>query len=328
MRWKSFPNRPLRALGFASLALLFTAVTIAADVDSAATKPGALRVISYNVQFLPGPGRIANKRPKLEYRAEQLGKEMSKFDIVGLQETFDDAPREILLKQLKEIWGDDYHAVVHPRPDEKRFNGGLLIASPLPILDSHFTHFTHFSDPKDYGVTADGFAGKGVLHARIQRTKDGPKDDFVDVFVTHLEARADNIREFQYPEMSAFIKQWSDPAKPTIILGDMNTHGMIEDQKDANSQYARMMKSFAEARPTAKLLDVWPTLMGEAHGGTSQQESTEKGSRIDYVIVSNPPAPAKGIVPLSIHIDPYPNAQTKFLSDHSSVWMEFEIRNP
>ncbi|MBI3735749.1 endonuclease/exonuclease/phosphatase family protein [Candidatus Sumerlaeota bacterium] len=281
-----------------------------------------LKVISYNVQFLPGPGRIANKRKFPEYRSERLGKETAKFDIVGLNETFDDEPRENIIKQWKEIWGENFHAVVHPRPDEKRFNGGLLIGSPLPIIEDHHTFYTHFSDPKDYGVLADGFAGKGVLHARILRGKDAAKDDYLDVFITHLEARADDIREFQYPEIGGFIKQYSDPRKPCLIMGDMNTHGGPAERKDPDSQYSRMIKNFSDARPGAKLIDLWPSLMGDAPGPTSEPEDLNKGSRIDYIFISNPAAPAIQLKPLKVTIDPYADAKVRFLSDHSAVTAE------
>jgi len=49
--------------------------------------PMSFRVVSYNVQFLPGPARYANKRGMPIYRAEQIAAKMSAFDIVGLNET-------------------------------------------------------------------------------------------------------------------------------------------------------------------------------------------------------------------------------------------------
>lgn len=317
-----FLIRSLALCGAISAALLLAGLAAAADPPSA-----KIRVISYNVQFLPGPGRVANKRPNLPYRAATLGKEMSKFDIVGLNETFDDEPRELLLKSLKEVWGDDYHVAVHPRPDgpdDKRYNGGLLIASRFPILESHHTYYTQFSLPKDYGFTADGFAAKGVLHARVLRSKDAPKDDYIDVFTTHLEARADKYRPSQYVELAAFVKQHSDPGHPTLIMGDMNTHGYPKDQKDPASDYNLMLKTFSDGRPGAKIVDLWPSLKGEERGGTSSQESTEKGNRIDYIFFSNPGAKGPRLKPLDVRVNFFLDKEVVALSDHSAVEGDFE----
>lgn len=285
----------------------------------------SIKVISYNVQFLPGPGRAVNKRKNLPYRAETLGRLMANYDIVGLQETFDDEPREKLLAALKAQWGDEYHVVVHPRPDEKRFNGGLLIASRFPFIETNFMHYTVFSKPEDFGVTADGFAGKGVLHARIDLPGKGT-EDYVDVFVTHLEARADDLRPAQYLEMAAFIKAHSDNRHPTLIMGDMNTKGMLEQRNDPGSQYSQLLKAFSDAREGSNMIDVWPYLMGEARGATTEQETTEKGSRIDYVFVSNPLPENQytAFTPRKVSVNGFLDPQVVALSDHSAVEVEFD----
>lgn len=303
---------------FCALVLLQSCVTHAAESEKLSVK-----AISYNVQFLPGPGRMVNKRKNLDYRAETIGRLMAQYDIVGLQETFDDDPREKLLASLKAQWGDKYSAAVHPRPEDGRFNGGLLIASHWPILESNHSYYTIFSKPEDYGVTADGHAAKGMLHARIDLPGPG-SDDYVDVFVTHLEARADELRPAQYLEMSAFIKEHSDAKHPTLIMGDMNTKGMVTLRNDPASQYNMMMKGFTEARPGADVIDVWLKLMGDAHGGTTDQETTEKGSRIDYVFVSNPLKGGASLKPTTVRVNGFLDKEVIALSDHSAVEADFE----
>ena len=275
-----------------------------------------LRVISYNVQFLPAPVSFANKRKQPEYRARQIGDAMSAFDIVGLNEVFDERYRKIIIERLEAAWGDRLNVLVSPKP-EGRFNGGCMIASRLPFVETHTMIYENFSSPEDYGVMADGFAAKGVLHARIAR---GPESgsDTIDVFVTHLEARAPDIREKQYPELAAFIRKYSDPDRPTLILGDMNTRGNREYQLDPDSRYARFMNILGTARDGG-VTDLWPELMGEAHGGTSEQESSEIGNRIDYVIVSNPQAPAQALRGVSIRVNGFLDPEVVALSDHSAV---------
>ena len=275
-----------------------------------------LRVISYNVQFLPAPVSFANKRKQPEYRARQIGDAMSKFDIVGLNEVFDERYHKIIIERLEAAWGDRLNVLVSPKP-EGRFNGGCMIASRLPFVETHTMIYENFSSPKEYGIMADGFAAKGAIHARIAR---GPEldSDTIDVFVTHLEARAPDIREKQYPELAAFIRKYSDPDRPTLILGDMNTRGNREYQLDPDSRYARFMNILGTARDGG-VTDLWPELMGEAHGGTSEQESSETGNRIDYVMVSNPQAPAPALRGVSIRVNGFLDPEVVALSDHSAV---------
>jgi endonuclease/exonuclease/phosphatase family metal-dependent hydrolase len=125
--------------------------------------------------------------------------------------------------------------------------------------------YANFSKPADYGLRADGHAAKGVIYARVAR---GPNEshNFIDVFVTHLEARADDLRPLQYKELAGFIKKTSDPEHPMLLLGDLNTYGMIEYQRDPQSQYSQLMRDLNAARPDGGVVDVWPSLKDAARG--------------------------------------------------------------
>ena len=192
----------------------------------------------------------------------------------------------------------------------------------LPIVASDAVVYKHFSKPEDYGFRADGFAAKGAIWARIARNA-AAKDDYIDVFVTHLEARADDMRPFQYKELAEFIKAKSDPKRPMLLLGDLNTRGMVVDRIDAASQYSVMMKEFNGARD-GSVTDTWVTLMGEKLGGTTDQESAEVGKRIDYILLGNPTPPALSLNPVTIQVNTYPDPQVTALSDHNAVAAEFE----
>ncbi|MBX7164976.1 MAG: endonuclease/exonuclease/phosphatase family protein [Pirellulales bacterium] len=301
------------------MALLLAAVCLTWGPARAAEP---VRAISYNVQFLPSLASIANKRGNTKYRAAELGRKLAVYDIVGLQEVFDDAPRNLLLAGLKQAWGDAYAEAVHPRPADGRFNGGLAIATRLPILAWHATYYTKSSQPKEYGLRADGFAAKGVLHARIARSAER-RDEFVDVFITHLEAAADELRPSQYKELAAFIAEHHDPAHPMLVMGDFNTHGNPADQDDATSAYHQVLTDMRGAAPKLRLVDLWPTLHGRELGGTNEQESTEIGNRIDYIFLANP-VTAELLRPRAVRVNPFPDEKTKFLSDHSAVEADLE----
>jgi endonuclease/exonuclease/phosphatase family metal-dependent hydrolase len=73
-----------------------------------------------------------------------------------------------------------------------------LLLTRFPIVESNSTVYKNFSKPADYGLRADGYAAKGVIHARVAYGNDSGMQ--LDVFVTHLEARADDLRPLQYGE--------------------------------------------------------------------------------------------------------------------------------
>jgi len=281
-----------------------------------------IRVLSYNVQFLPGIAASHNKRPNPEYRAKRIAEEVSKFDIVGLQETFEPSHRAAIKEGVKAAWKGTLNSVESPLPKDFMANGGCLILTKLPVIASDAVVYRHFSKPEEYGFRADGFAAKGAIWARIARSESA-KDDFIDVFVTHLEARADDMRPFQYKELAEFIKAKSDPKRPMLLLGDLNTRGMVEERANAESQYSVMMKDFTGAREGG-VVDTWVALMGDKLGGTTEQESPEVGKRIDYILLGNPISSGLSLKPLIIQVNTYQDPQVTALSDHNAVAAEFE----
>lgn len=292
----------------------------------AAEPTTTISVISYNVQFLPPPASFVNKRKLPDYRAKRIAEECSKFDIVGLQETFHKTHRAQIVAGLRKAWQQEPNVFVAPTPDGFNANGGTLLMTKWPMRETNSIVFKHFSSPKDFGFRADGFAAKGVIHGRITDTTGDPRKT-VDVYVTHLEARADDLRPKQYAEMATFIKNTSDPNRPMILMGDMNTAGMTDQRNDPESQYSLLMQELNQARPGGGVIDVWPHLMGDKLGGTNEQESSEIGKRIDYVFVGNPQSPAPQLIPKSIEVKTYQDEKVVALSDHNAVIAEFQWKD-
>lgn len=287
-----------------------------------ADESNTISVISYNVQFLPPPASFANKRPDPDYRAARIAEEVSKFDVVGLQEVFHRKHRDQIIAGLTEAWKQTPNTLIAPLPQEFSTNGGTALLTRQPILVTNTTVYKNFSKPEDYGLRADGFAAKGAIHARLALDATA-STRAIDVYVTHLEARADYLRPKQYEELAAFIKRTSDPKQPMILIGDMNTKGMAEFRNDPESQYVLLMRALNGARPNGGVIDVWTHLKGDELGGTSEQESSEIGKRIDYIFVGNPASPAPNLVPQSIEVKTYQDEQVTALSDHNAVVAEF-----
>jgi endonuclease/exonuclease/phosphatase family metal-dependent hydrolase len=287
-----------------------------------ADEPRTISFITYNVQFLPPPASFANKRPNPDYRAERIAEETSKFDVVSLQEVFHLKHRDQIVAGLTEAWKETPNTLIAPRPQGFTANGGTALLTRLPILVTNTTVYKNFSKPEDYGLRADGFAAKGVIHGRIAMADDN-LDSTIDVYITHLEARDDELRPKQYAELAAFIKKTSSPNRPMVLVGDMNTRGMIEYRNDPESQYSQLIKELNRARPNGGVVDVWTELRGDELGGTSEQESSEIGKRIDYIFVGNPDSAGPKLVPKSIEVKTYQDEKVTALSDHNAVVAEF-----
>ena len=84
------------------------------------------------------------------------------------------------------------------------------------------------------------------------------------------------------------------------------------------------MKELADARPRGGVSDIWLTLNGDQHGGTTDQESSEIGKRIDYILVGNPRPAAPRLIPESIEVKTYQDEKVTALSDHNAVVARFQ----
>lgn len=282
-----------------------------------------LSVISYNVQFLPPPANIANKRKDPAYRATRIADEVRQFDVIGLQEVFHLTHRAQIIDQITKGWNEKPNPVIAPQPAGFSTNGGTLLLTRRPIVETNSVVFENFSKPADYGFGADGFAAKGVIHGRIAKDPQH-LENTIDVYVTHLEARDGQLRPKQYQELAAFIQMTSDPNRPIVLVGDLNTQGQVSFRDDPQSQYSQLLQALQGARPSGRFTDVWVALRGNELGGTSEQESTEIGKRIDYVFVGNPPLPSPQLVPKSIEVKTYQDEKVIALSDHNAVVATFD----
>src|SRR5262249_38601731 len=149
--------------------------------------------------------------------------------------------------------GTEFHVLKPPADARSMFgiDSGLAVASRLPILEAHHAAYGNDSSILKYGVLADGFAAKGVLHARVGRRKDAPPAEWPDGFVTHLESKDRKAREEQYQKLAAFVRTHAAPDRPALILGDFNTRGNPAQLKDPAAPYHRLLAALQGARPGA-----------------------------------------------------------------------------
>jgi endonuclease/exonuclease/phosphatase family metal-dependent hydrolase len=294
--------------------------------DSSGQVPKKLRVISYNVQFLPGIARLFNARGNDDYRPRRLGQVLAEYDIIGLNEVFELAPRKVLLEEIHRAWGDSFfvYETPEPGPTVGRYNAGLAVVSRYPMVARHHKAYSAASSKKEFGVFADEFAAKGCLHARIE-IPDANRPFAVDILTTHLDSKLASVREIQRQEMSAFAIEHSSPENPLLFMGDFNTRGPYRPDDKPGPEYQGLLDHLRQAR--GNLTDAW-LRAGQGPAGTSEQLEADGGTRIDYIFFA-PPAQGPGPISLrSVKVERFLDPKVTSLSDHSAVVAEFDIPAP
>ncbi len=152
-----------------------------------------------------------------------------KPDVIGLCEVFVDGEK----RRIKEALRDTYpYAIEGPDEGDLESDGGLLLLSVYPFLQSHQTIYRT-------AASSDMFSNKGALHARI----DFPRYVAgVDVFYTHVQApiggSAREVIQKQLDHLSSFVQACRDWRQPAVLMGDFNTDGF--DPVIYNDMLARL----------------------------------------------------------------------------------------
>jgi endonuclease/exonuclease/phosphatase family metal-dependent hydrolase len=341
-----------RARGATKALLLAGALAATGGVDGAdaaasnAAAPGTtLRVASYNVQFvtpdLPLLGHVLREwpghKPNVAERAEAIAERLACFDIVALQETFNDQRRREILERLETAG----RACGRPSrlPSGRMFafaegpdiEGGawlplvgneLTLASRLPIVRTGAHVYGHAAEE-------DVLAAKGVLHVRLARG-----DDTIDVFVTHLQAGAEHgaVRRTQIEELASFIRREADGgANPVLVLGDFNLRGSRVDREDPGSDYNFLRRTLDAAVAPRRFADSWLATHAddpETDSGTKPRVLADgtvrpHEERIDYLFLAGPSAALR-----SMRLDFFRSelmvdgAPVGDLSDHAALLAE------
>jgi endonuclease/exonuclease/phosphatase family metal-dependent hydrolase len=290
-----------------------------------------IKVLQYNAQFYPGGLDTAGKlrltshrdRGQDSYRAREIARRINAegYDIIVLNEMFDNEDRELLINALRRQWataGKQLYS--YGPPDENHSllginlgkdldeDGGVVIVSHFPI-EPRQAHMLVFKD----STGEDSLANKGVLHVRLRRG-----NECIDVFATHLQAGkgdADAVRLKQLAQIRDFVRTHSDPRIPVLLLGDMNIRSSAPD-------YRKMCDILNEAR---RFRDVWPMLRRDL-GATNDplNPSSGEAGRIDYILYAGgSDSRYATLSPRSIELNHFLDARVRSLSDHSGVVATF-----
>jgi endonuclease/exonuclease/phosphatase family metal-dependent hydrolase len=317
-----------RSIALLILTLLGATATVRAD-QPLVPAPAAetLWIAQYNVQFVTpwDFGTVSPKHwPNTEARARAIGETLACFDIVALNETINDTRRGEIFAAMERagaacnrpsrLASGRYFAVLAgPEPDAPSFAriGNFLssdaalawlgdevaLASRLPIVDSAAMAYS-------VARGSDALAAKGVLHARLRRGGNAPQGDLLDLFVTHLQANYPDVRKVQIAELTAFIRERSDPAVPAILLGDLNIDGSAAARRDPRAEYHAMIRELA----ALGFRDP-----GQALKGTDSWQRR----RIDYLLLRS-----ARLSVAELRTEQFHDLQVRALSDHAALTAE------
>ena len=295
-----------------------------------------ISAIQYNVQFLLPDRTLAeafDHWPSVPERARAIGEALACYDIIALEETLNDDRRRDLLGELERagsrcgkpsrlpggkiftwIDGPDVAGGTNSIPNPSEIDDVFTECRSTPIGDDEVTLVSRFpivsAEAYTYvnGGGIDAFAAKGVLHARLAR---GPANDFMDVFVTHLQ-NGGPCMAGQVRELAAFVRHKADPTKPVLIMGDFNINA-------GTPEYRNLMDTLGRALPS--LRDRWVELHRGELGATTLRRTGERGPvilenrRIDFMLYSGPDVSE----PRTMEVNEFRDSRWGTLSDHAAV---------
>jgi len=194
----------------------------------------------------------------------------SEFDIIGLQEVWQESDRQRILTAAR---AGGYHAYSFTA---NAIGSGLMTLSRYPIQDVAFLRYRNSGSPEQvhYG---DYIAAKGIGLTRIKMPQ-----GMLDFYNTHLiaqyhEAEADTLaphRAAQMFEAAHFINTYSKQ-NSVILVGDLNTRA-YQVGYQLLTQYAGLIDVYRDCHPDDKGFTI-------ANDNPYLQNPVQQ--RIDYIMV-------------------------------------------
>ena len=184
------------------------------QVEDPSALQGEFDALTYNVHGLPSqitgddtPGRMVQIAPLLEA-----------FDVIGLQEDFDDNNHEVLVSDASfdtKLW---FSETVE---EDRVYGSGLSVLARQPLVEGLHEHYTDCNGVFD--GASDCLASKGFQVVRLQV---GPEaDQTLDVYNTHLEAgnglEDDRARTAHVTQLLAALSGFSE-GRAVLFLADTN----------------------------------------------------------------------------------------------------------
>jgi len=179
-----------------------------------AAADGELSFLTYNVHGLP-PEITGDDTAA---RMVEIAPLLEDFDVVGLQEDFDDSNHAVLAEVSTHLTQRRFADLFI---EERVYGSGLTVFAEL--VEEDFLH-EHYTDCNGvFEAASDCLASKGFQALRLELAPGAT----VDVYNSHLEAgggEADNqARSAHVSQLIAAMNGWS-AGRSVVFLGDTNLH--------------------------------------------------------------------------------------------------------
>jgi endonuclease/exonuclease/phosphatase family metal-dependent hydrolase len=248
-------------------------------------------------------------------RAQIIGKEAAKYELVLLQEAFN----KRLRKNIAGYATDDFKNRYMPNKRSLKINSGMFALTSFKIIDNNFVEF---SDCK--GIQC--MSKKGVQHLRLEL----PSGLKIDVFNTHLQAFQKDalIRKFQLDQAMEFLEKINKGEYPVIFAGDFNIISEIGEYTSLNNKLNGFKDVWQSANPNDPGYTWEPFINWYAK--PDYNESTLR-QRIDYIFVRDGKQDQWNIRSAQIILNtpqPYEykrGVSQTFASDHFGIMAELEL---
>jgi endonuclease/exonuclease/phosphatase family metal-dependent hydrolase len=189
------------------------------------SNPDVLTILTYNIYMLSPPISFSDQ----DVRAERMVHSISEYDVVLIQEAFDnDARIDYLVPGLSTVY--PYHTDILDIPGTANEDGGVMIFSKYPIT-LELQHY--YENCYSY----ECLTNKGFTYARIEKLGKP-----YHVIATHTQAFISEVevstRKAQIQEIRHFIDTLGIPTnEPLIVGGDMNVDYYANHYGEYDSMY-------------------------------------------------------------------------------------------
>jgi len=189
---------------------------------------GLVSLLTYNVHGLPSVITMDDTPERLR----QIGPLLAAYDIVGLQEDFDDSNHDMLVAKSGHPSVFRFGEIL----DLRFYGSGLSILSTLPGRAHQMQHYSVCHGR--FESASDCLASKGLQRVRLQ-LDEGVE---IDVYNSHLEAgdapEDQAARAIQIDELIQAVRTHSEE-HALILMGDMNIHS---DQESGRALMAKLIR--------------------------------------------------------------------------------------
>jgi len=247
-----------------------------------------VRVLSLNVKMLPGP---FGQKGKDEARAREIARRLGDYDVVCLQELFDEEVREIFTEAVRDQGFE--HVVEKLHDDWLHEDSGLFFASRFPISRGGAAQgFEEFEDTAYF--SSDSLSDKGIFLARLEL----PRRKALYVFHTHMQSDESpgqhrDVRDRQFEQIRRFMvrglqKERSLSRTAAVFLGDFNVIAEETGERRAGaptSEYLGVLARLGSPRDLYR--ETYPFKPGYTWDGPGNHRTGRYDrdlQRLDYIL--------------------------------------------